>query len=78
VARRTAEDQFVGINAGRSSHRGIEFTVNYALLKRPASEIDTYFAASLNDFRFKDFVDDGIDYSRNQLTGVPNQQWNTD
>jgi iron complex outermembrane receptor protein len=44
VARRTAEDQFVGINAGRSSS-GIEFTVNYALLKRPASEIDTYFAA---------------------------------
>jgi hypothetical protein len=21
--------------------------------------------------RFKDFVDDGMDYSRNQLTGVP-------
>jgi iron complex outermembrane receptor protein len=77
VARRTAEDQFVGINAGRSSHRGIEFTVNYALLKTASFEIDTYFAASLNDFRFKDFVDDGIDYSRNQLTGVPNQQWNT-
>jgi iron complex outermembrane receptor protein len=29
------------------------------------------------NFRFVDFVDDGIDYSRNQLTGVPNQQWNT-
>jgi iron complex outermembrane receptor protein len=77
VARRTAEDQFVGINAGRSSHRGIEFTVNYALLKTANFQIDTYFGASLNDFSFKDFVDNGIDYSRNQLTGVPNQQWNT-
>jgi iron complex outermembrane receptor protein len=77
VARRTAEDQFVGINAGRSSHRGIEFTLNYALLKTASFEIGTYFAASLNDFIFKDFVDNGIDYSRNQLTGVPNTQWNT-
>jgi iron complex outermembrane receptor protein len=76
VARRTAEDQFVGINAGRSSHRGIEFTVNYEILKTSQFEIGTYFAASLNDFSFKDFVDNGVDYSRNQLTGVPNQQWN--
>jgi iron complex outermembrane receptor protein len=76
VARRTAEDQFVGINAGQSSHRGIEFTLNYEVLKTSRLEIGTYFAASLNDFIFKDFVDNGIDYSRNQLTGVPNQQWN--
>jgi iron complex outermembrane receptor protein len=75
VARRTAEDQFVGINAGESSHRGIEFTLNYALLETSNFEIDTYFSASLNGFRFKDFVDNGIDYSSNQLTGVPNQQW---
>jgi iron complex outermembrane receptor protein len=77
VARRTAEDQFVGINSGRSSHRGIEFSLNYEVFKTYRFEIGTYFSASLNDFRFKDFVDNGIDYSRNQLTGVPNQQWNT-
>jgi iron complex outermembrane receptor protein len=76
VARRTAEDQFVGINAGQSSHRGIEFTLNYEVLKTSRVEIGTYFAASLNDFRFKNFIDNGIDYSGNQLTGVPNQQWN--
>lgn len=76
VARRTADDQFVGINAGESSHRGIEFAFNYALLKTTNFEISTYFSASLNDFKFKDFVDSGIDYSGNRLTGVPNQQWN--
>lgn len=76
VARRTAEDQFVGINAGESSHRGIEFSANYAVLKTAKFEIGTYFSASLNDFKFKDFVDNGIDYSGNRLTGVPNQQWN--
>ncbi|MGO4817106.1 TonB-dependent receptor family protein [Flavobacterium sp. W22_SRS_FP1] len=76
VARRTAEDQFVGINGGRSSHRGIEFTVNYEILKTSQFEIGTYFAGSFNDFRFKDFVDNGIDYSNIRLTGVPNKQWN--
>lgn len=76
VARRTANDQYVGINAGNSSHKGIEITMNYELLKTSKLEIDTYLSASLNDFRFKDFVDKGIDYSRNRLTGVPNKQWN--
>ena len=76
VAQRTANDQYVGINAGQSSHRGIELTLNYTLLKTSKFELVPYLSVSLNDFRFKDFVDKGIDYSRNRLTGVPNQQWN--
>ena len=76
VAQRTGNDQYIGINAGKSSHRGIEFVLNYKLLKTSNFEIDTYLSGSMNDFRFKDFIDKGIDYSGNQLTGVPNQQWN--
>jgi outer membrane receptor protein involved in Fe transport len=33
VARRTAEDQYIGINAGVSSHIGMEFLLNYQLLQ---------------------------------------------
>ncbi len=77
VARRTGNDQYVGVNAGKSSHRGIEFVLNYELLKTSNFEINTYLSGSFNDFRFKDFVDKGIDYSQNRLTGVPNQQWIT-
>ncbi len=77
VARRTGNDQYVGVNAGKSSHRGIEFVLNYELLKTSNFEINTYLSGSFNDFRFKDFVDKGIDYSQNRLTGVPNQQWST-
>jgi iron complex outermembrane receptor protein len=33
VARRTAEDQYIGINAGESSHVGIEYVLNQ-LIKR--------------------------------------------
>ena len=76
VARRTADDQYVGINAGSSSHPGVEFLVNYKLLDSKNFQITPYFSAALNHFKFKDFVDGEADYSGNQLTGVPDKQWN--
>ena len=76
VARRTADDQYVGINAGSSSHPGVEFLVNYKLLDSKKFQITPYFSAALSYFKFKDFVDGEADYSGNQLTGVPDKQWN--
>jgi iron complex outermembrane receptor protein len=76
VARRTADDQYVGINARSSSHPGVEFLVNYKLLDSKKFQITPYFSAALNHFKFKDFVDGEADYSGNQLTGVPDKQWN--
>ncbi|MDI5898145.1 TonB-dependent receptor family protein [Flavobacterium yafengii] len=76
VARRTAEDQFVGINAGRSSHTGLEFLINYTLLESLRFKITPYFSGSLNNFKFKAFLDGDADYSGNQLTGAPEKQFN--
>ncbi|MDG2431095.1 TonB-dependent receptor [Flavobacterium sp.] len=76
VARRTAEDQYIGINAGSSSHVGLEAQLNYKWIKSNNWELSTNFSAAINHFRFKDFVDDAKDYSGNKLTGVPNTQWN--
>jgi iron complex outermembrane receptor protein len=76
VARRTADDQYVGINAGSSSHPGLEFLVNYKLLESGKFQITPYFSAAINHFEFKDFVDGEADYSGNHLTGVPDKQWN--
>jgi iron complex outermembrane receptor protein len=76
VARRTADDQYVGINAGSSSHPGLEFLVNYKLLDSNKFQITPYFSAAINNFKFKDFVDGEADYSGNQLTGVPDKQLN--
>lgn len=76
VARRTAEDQYVGINAGSSSHPGIEFLINYKLLDANKFQITPYFSAAINNFKFKNFVDHEADYSGNQLTGVPDKQVN--
>ncbi len=75
VARRTADDQYVGINAGSSSHPGIELLVNYKLLETLEFQITPYFSATLNNFKFKNFVDGEADYSGNELTGVPDKQW---
>lgn len=76
VARRTADDQYVGINAGSSSHSGLEFFVNYKLLESAKFQITPYFSGAINNFKFKDFVDGDADYSGNQLTGVPDKQLN--
>ena len=76
VARRTAEDQFVGINAGSSSHSGLEFLVNYNFVSWNSLKIAPYFSGSVNNFKFKEFIDGNADYSGNQLTGVPENQFN--
>jgi iron complex outermembrane receptor protein len=70
VARRTAEDQYIGINAGVSSHiDGI--SLNYQLLQTSQFKLSSYFSAAVNRFTFKDFIDGDNNYSGNKLTGVP-------
>lgn len=76
VARRIAEDQFVGINAGESSHKGMEFFINYKLFSHLGIHINPFLSGAVTDFKFKDFVDGDSDFSGNELTGVPNFQWN--
>ncbi len=76
VARRTDNDQFVGINAGSSSHTGLEFLVNYKIIELTQLQITPYFSGAVNNFKFKEFLDGDADYSGNQLTGVPEKQFN--
>lgn len=76
VAQRISDDQFVGINAGSSSHRGVEFLISYKLFESSKFQVTPYFSGAVNNFKFKDFVDRGNDYSGNQLTGVPDKQLN--
>ena len=76
VARRIAEDQYVGINAGESSHKGIEFLVNYKFEANSNIQLNPYFSATINRFKFKDFVDNDKDFSGKFLPAVPNTQFN--
>ena len=77
VARRTASDQFIGINAGKTQYNGLEIAVSYSLLKTEQFKIYHSNALAYNDFKFKAFVDDTADYSGNDLTGVPDLTFNS-
>ena len=76
VARRIAEDQYIGINAGKSTHQGVEFLVNYSLIIDSNIRLNPYLSGTINQFKFTDFVDSGVDYSGNYLPAVPNSQFN--
>lgn len=76
VARRTAEDQFIGINAGQTTHNGIETDLKYSIFKND-TRIELFSTYTLSDYTFKEFIDDAADYSGNQLTGIPKHHLNT-
>lgn len=71
VARRTGEDEYMGINAGGTNHPGLEIKLDYRLIDQP--KWSSYFRmnANLTNYRFAEFVDTGNDYSGNKLTGTP-------
>lgn len=71
VARRTADDAYMGINAGASTHPGLEFKLDYKLMDKPMWSTWFRMNANLTRYRFADFTDDGHDYSGNKLTGTP-------
>lgn len=77
VARRTAQDEFIGVNAGHTQHDGLELDLKYLFLKNDALSINSFLTYTLNNFVFKDFIDDGNDFSGNDLTGVPSNIFNT-
>src|SRR5690606_10937978 len=71
VAQRVGDDQYVGMNAGKTLHQGIEISVNYHKRFSKWFIISPFTAISLGDYKFVEFDSNGIDYSGNKLTGVP-------
>ncbi|WP_111309015.1 TonB-dependent receptor family protein [Confluentibacter sediminis] len=76
VSRRTALDQYIGINAGRTQHDGLELALNYNIVTNESFSLGSFVSYSLNDYTFKEFVDDTDNFSGNDLTGVPNDVFN--
>ncbi|WP_245871663.1 TonB-dependent receptor family protein [Sediminicola luteus] len=71
VAQRVGEDQYIGKNAGKTKHQGLELDLSYQ--QAINTDIDMIFRSSysFSDHSFVRFIDDGNDYSGNPLTGVP-------
>ena len=74
VAERVAEDQYIGRNAGKTKHRGLEITMDYRWNINSNIVLSPFLSFTLNDHKFVDFVDEDEVYSGNPLTGVPKQQ----
>lgn len=71
VAQRVGEDQFIGKNAGKTQHQGLEMEVQYALRLSKHLRVVPYLSYTLSDHRFVDFVEGDEDFSGNPLPGVP-------
>jgi iron complex outermembrane recepter protein len=71
VARRTGEDAFVGVNAGKTTHNGIEMDVRYFGSYRRKIHWNLFANGTFAFYKFEEFTDLDRDYSGNKLTGVP-------
>lgn len=71
VARRTAEDQFIGVNAGETLHEGLEIELNYRYGLVHRFFLRPFVNLSFTSVEFVDFIDFDDDFSGNSLPGVP-------
>ncbi|RZJ70040.1 TonB-dependent receptor [Flavobacterium sp.] len=71
VAQRIGDDQYVGVNAGKTSHRGIELSADYTWNLSGAVLVKPFANASIGRYKFEEFDNNGTDFSGKDLTGVP-------
>ncbi|WP_149206202.1 TonB-dependent receptor [Flavobacterium johnsoniae] len=76
VVKRVGDDQYVGTNAGKTFHEGIEITLNHNWPINRFLALNSYLAGSIGNYKFKEFIDSGNDFSGNKLTGVAPQKIN--
>lgn len=77
VAQRISDDQYIGKNAGKTLHQGIEISLNYHWQINRTFSLDPYISASMGEYKFEAFNNLGSDFSGNKLTGVPANTVNT-
>ncbi|SRX75874.1 TonB-dependent receptor family protein [Aequorivita antarctica] len=76
VAERVGDDQYIGRNAGKTEHKGIEINTEYTIPVNENFYVSLFMNAEFNNHKFVDFVDGEDNFSGNQLTGVPNKKIN--
>tara|TARA_R100000353_G_scaffold53405_1_gene42706 strand:- start:2806 stop:4866 length:2061 start_codon:yes stop_codon:yes gene_type:complete len=76
VADRVGEDEYIGRNAGKTTHKGVELQTNFKHNFTAKFAVAPYFNAEFTDHVFTKFIDGENNYSGNQLTGVPSVKLN--
>ena len=78
VSRRTAEDQYTGINAGSTRHRGIELSIKSRLIQTLNFTLNQSLNYNHAAYRFEEFEEEIngelLRYDGNALTGIPANQ----
>ncbi|QLG45580.1 TonB-dependent receptor family protein [Costertonia aggregata] len=77
VAQRVGDDQFIGRNAGKTRHQGIDLALTYTAAVTAKLTLSPFLNYTLSNHSFIDFVDGDDDFSGNPLTGVPKHRINT-
>jgi iron complex outermembrane receptor protein len=76
VAERVAEDRYIGRNAGKTDHNGIELLLNYNFPVSANVRARTFVNAAYNSIEFDEFIDEEEDFSGNDLPAVPQETVN--
>jgi iron complex outermembrane receptor protein len=76
VARRTGEDAYIGVNAGKSLHPGLETEIKWSAL--PAGNYPNLILGgnmTIANYHFTEFIDNDVDYSGKNLPGTAKNTW---
>lgn len=76
VAQRVAEDRYVGLNAGKTSHNGIEFLTSYTQKISSGITAKAFLNGAVNFYEFEEFINNDEDFSGNDIPGVPKSSLN--
>lgn len=73
LTKRVTEDIFTGINAGKTRHRGVEFTMRNKLFSynRFPGQLSSNLTYTFSKNKFVDFTSDDVVFNGNLLPGVP-------
>jgi len=77
VAERLDEDLFIGRNAGETRHQGIELDASYRASLSNTWSVIPRLSYSYSNHTFVDFIDEEVDFSGNDLAGVPRHRINS-
>jgi iron complex outermembrane receptor protein len=74
LTKRESEAVFYGINAGETMHSGLELSTMFYLTERYSKfPLSLRLNYHLINAKFTSFINNGSDYSNNQLPGIPQQ-----
>ncbi|SIP97180.1 TonB-dependent receptor family protein [Maribacter ulvicola] len=79
VAKRVGDNQYIGRNAGKTRHQGIDLDWSYRVNLTDKITISPFISYTYSNHKFVDFIDEEADedYSENILTGVPKNKINS-